>query len=132
MRPALADDLGDLVLAVVEFFGERRIAVRLFERIEIGALHVLDDRDLERLLVAHLDQDHRHIVHTPALRAARQRRPPATISYWSMAPRALRIRIGWMMPRSRIEAASSSSSASANTRRGLRGFGLTNSIGTRR
>src|SRR5215469_18043259 len=37
-----------------------------------------------------------------------------------------------MMPRSRIDAASSSSSVSAKLRRGLRGLGLRNSIGTRR
>src|SRR2546421_526658 len=38
MRPALADDLRDLVLAVFEFVRERLIAVRLFQRVEIGAL----------------------------------------------------------------------------------------------
>ena len=37
-----------------------------------------------------------------------------------------------MMPRSRIEAASSSSSSSAKIRRGLRGLGRRNSSGTRR
>src|SRR5712692_6460901 len=37
-----------------------------------------------------------------------------------------------MMPRSRIDAASSSSSASEKFRRGLRGLGRRNSIGTRR
>ena len=70
MRPALADDLGDLVLAVVELLGERLIAARLFERIEIGALHVLDDGKLERLAIADFEQQHRHIVQARALRRA--------------------------------------------------------------
>ena len=39
---------------------------------------------------------------------------------------------GWMMPRSRIEAASSSSSSSRNALRGLRGLGRRNSIGALR
>ena len=46
---ALADDLGDLVLAAFEFIGQRMIALRLFHRVEIFALHVFDDRDLERV-----------------------------------------------------------------------------------
>src|ERR1700747_1537384 len=40
--------------------------------------------------------------------------------------------IGWITPCCRIESASSPSSASAKSRRGLRGFGLRNSIGTLR
>ena len=49
---------------------QRLIAHRLFQRIEIGALHVLDDRKLERLAVGHLDHDDRHVVHAGALRRA--------------------------------------------------------------
>src|SRR4029077_15333973 len=70
MRPALADDLRDLVLAVLEFVGERLIALRLFERVEVGALHVLDDGDFERLAIADLDEEHRHVVQARALRRA--------------------------------------------------------------
>ena len=68
----------------------------------------------------------------PARCAARQRRSPAMISNMPVAPRAGRTTIGWMMPRSLIEAASSSSSASAKWRRGLRGLGCRNSMATRR
>jgi hypothetical protein len=45
---------------------------------------------------------------------------------------ASRTTIGWMMPRSLIEAASSSNSASVKVRRGLRGLALRLSIGARR
>src|SRR5271170_4134899 len=40
--------------------------------------------------------------------------------------------IGWMMPRSRSEATSSSSSALENVRRGLRAFGRNAPVGSRR
>ena len=39
-------------MRVVEIVGQRLIAHRLLDRIEIGALHVLDDGKLERLAVA--------------------------------------------------------------------------------
>src|SRR6202030_2133841 len=68
----------------------------------------------------------------PARWAACQRRSPAMISKASAAPRAGRTAIGWMMPRSLMEAASSTSWATGTSRRGLRGLGRRNSIGTRR
>ena len=49
MAAALADHAGDVVLAVAEIADKRAIAFRFFERIEIGALHILDDRKLQRL-----------------------------------------------------------------------------------
>ena len=52
MAATLADDLGDVVLRVIELVGERLIAARLFQRIEIAALDVLDDRQFERFGVA--------------------------------------------------------------------------------
>ena len=62
--------------------------------------------------VGHLEHDDRHLVQAGALRRA-----PAPLAGDDLeivrAPRAARTTIGWMMPRSRIEAASSSSSASA-------------------
>ena len=70
MRPALADDLRDLVLAVVEFIHQRQIARRLFDRIEIGALHVLDDGEFERLRVSRFHHRDRHFVQAGALRRA--------------------------------------------------------------
>ena len=44
--------------------------MRLFERIEVGALHVLDDRELERFLVVDLADDDRHFVQPGPLRRA--------------------------------------------------------------
>jgi len=46
---ALADDPGDIFLIVVELIHQGAIAVGLFERIEIGALHIFDNGDLQRL-----------------------------------------------------------------------------------
>ena len=71
--------LGDVFLAAFEFVGQRMIALRLFHRIEVLALHVLDDRDLER--VASLTST--GTIGTScrlASCAARQRRSPAMIS----------------------------------------------------
>ena len=67
---ALADDLRNVVLAAFEFIGERVIALRLFHRIEIFALHVFDDRDLERVAVADVDRHDRHLVQAGDLRGA--------------------------------------------------------------
>src|SRR6478752_1592325 len=64
--------------------------------------------------------------------AARQRRSPAMISKRSCDPFTGRTTIGWITPCCLTEAASSPSSASENVRRGLRGFGFRNSIGTLR
>ena len=70
MAAALADDFRDVVLAVFELVAERLIARRFFERIEVFALDVLDDRKLERLGVADLENDHGHVVNAGALRRA--------------------------------------------------------------
>src|SRR5438552_5689772 len=70
MRAALADDFCDLVMRVVEIVGERLIAHRLLDRIEVGALHVLDDGKLERLAVADFDRHDRNVVEPCALRRA--------------------------------------------------------------
>ena len=51
-------------------FGERVIALRLFHRVEVFALHVLDDRDLERVAVADIDRHDRHLVQAGELRGA--------------------------------------------------------------
>src|SRR5262245_64287129 len=75
MRPALADDTGDVVLAVAELLHKRLVAHGLFERIEIGALNVLDDGELERFAVVNFKEDHRHVVDAGALR-----RPPPPLT----------------------------------------------------
>ena len=70
MAAALADDAGDVVLAVLVVIDQRLIAERLFQRIEIRALHVLDDGEFERLAVGHFENDDRHFVQLRALRRA--------------------------------------------------------------
>ena len=67
MAAALADRFGDVVLAVAEFVGQALIARRLFDRIEVGALHILDDSELERFAIARLVHDDRHLVQAGAL-----------------------------------------------------------------
>ena len=67
---ALADDAGDVGVGVAVIGGELRVAVGLFERVEIGALDVLDDGDFERLAVAGLDDEDRDFVQAGALGGA--------------------------------------------------------------
>ena len=62
MAAAFADHAGDIVLAVAEIADQCAIPFRLFERIEIGALDVLDDRKLQRFAVSGLDDDDRNLV----------------------------------------------------------------------
>ncbi len=70
MAAALADDLGDILLAAFEFVGQRVIALRLFHRVEVFTLHVLDDHDLERIGIADLDRHDRNLVQAGDLRCA--------------------------------------------------------------
>ena len=51
MRAALADDLREIALGIAEILDEPLIAARFLDRVEIGALHVLDDRQLQSLAV---------------------------------------------------------------------------------
>lgn len=67
MAAAFADHAGDVVLAVAEIADQRAIAFGLFERIEIGALHVLDDRKLQRFGIGRLDDDDRNVVQAGTL-----------------------------------------------------------------
>jgi len=67
----------------------------------------------------------------PARCAARQRARPDDLELVGRAAHR-RTTIGWMIPFSRSDAASSSRSASGKSRRGLRGLGRRNSTGARR
>src|SRR6202165_6042940 len=67
---------------------------------------------------------------SPTICDARQRRSPAMILKRACETLPGRTTIGWITPCCLIESASSPSSASAKSRRGLRGLGLRNSIGT--
>ena len=70
MAAALADDFRDVVLAAFELVGQRVIALRLFHRIEVFALHVFDDRDFQRVAVADVDRHDRHFMQPGDLRGA--------------------------------------------------------------
>src|SRR4051794_33729359 len=67
---ALADDLGNVVVTVIVLARESLITARLFQRIEVRALHVLDDRKLERFAIAYFEQYDRDIMQARALRRA--------------------------------------------------------------
>ena len=103
--------------------------MRLFDRIEIGALDVLDDGKFERGTIIDLAHDDRDFGQPCPLR-----RPPAPLAGDDLiaAGTALdgRTTTGWTMPCSRIDCARSVRSASPKARRGLRGLGSMNSIGT--
>ncbi|CAM5215651.1 hypothetical protein BTHI11S_03443 [Bosea thiooxidans] len=70
MAAALADDAGQIVLGIVELRDQPLITGRFLDRIEIRALHVLDDGDLQRFAIIRLDQDHRDVVQLGPLRGA--------------------------------------------------------------
>src|SRR5260221_6427740 len=65
---ALAHHLRNLVLMVFELVNERLVACGLFQRIEVLALDVFHDGELERLDVADVENNHRNIMQACALR----------------------------------------------------------------
>ncbi len=75
MAAALADDAGDVAMRIAVSLAELGVAGRLLERVEIGPLHVFDNGDFERLSIAGLDNDDRHLVQARPLR-----RPPAAFA----------------------------------------------------
>ena len=131
MAATFADHPGDIFMASVVFAREALISARLLQRIEIGTLHIFDNRELECFRVARFDHAHGHIVQASALRGA-----PAPFARDDLInvlrSTQARTTTGWMMPRSLMETANSSSSTSEKLRRGLRGLGRRNSMGTRR
>ena len=66
-RSIFADRIGDLVLREMQFIGETAIGVRLFDRIQILALNVLDQRRSEQMFVWRLADDDRNLEQTGAL-----------------------------------------------------------------
>ncbi len=61
MAPALTDDLAEIVLSVTMLGDQLVIPKRLFQRIEVGALDILDDRQLERRAIIDIAHDHRDL-----------------------------------------------------------------------
>ena len=72
---ALAERLGQPLLGVAEAVHQLPVALRLLERVEVGALHVLDDRQLEHLGVGERAHHRRQRMHAGELR-----RPPAALA----------------------------------------------------
>ena len=70
MAAALADDVAEIGLGVVVLVDQLLIALRLLDRIEVGALHVLDDGEFERGAVVDVAHQHRDVVQPGALRRA--------------------------------------------------------------
>ncbi|MCY1236149.1 hypothetical protein D9M72_487920 [compost metagenome] len=58
---ALADNFAEIVLRVTVFGNQLLIAERLVERVEIRALNVLDDRDLERRAIVDVTDNDRNL-----------------------------------------------------------------------
>ena len=75
MTARLVDDLGEHLLRMPIFARQPLIGLRFFDRVEILALDVLDQRDLERLGIVEVANDDRHLVQPRALR-----RPPAPLA----------------------------------------------------
>ena len=70
MAAALADRISELLLRIAELIHQLLIGARFFQRIEVGALDILDQRDLQRLAVGKIADQHRHLVHAGALSRA--------------------------------------------------------------
>ena len=105
------------------------IGLGLLDRVEVLALDVLDQRDLERRGVVEVADDDRHFVQLRR-RAARQRRSPATISITRLADgpdddrlehAARADRLGQLVQRRLVE-----------RRRGWRGLATMSASGTHR
>jgi len=86
VHAALADHRGDVVVAVTVIVRERLIAGRLLDRVEIGALHVLDDASWQRFVIGRLMVKRPESRAASARCAARQRRRPPMISNESATP----------------------------------------------
>ena len=70
VRAALADDLRHVLLAMIKFLHQRQIAAGLLDGVEIGALHVFDDGEFQRLRIGRLHHGDRHVMQIGALRRA--------------------------------------------------------------
>ena len=82
MTATLADHFRQALLCVLKPLDQIAIATRLFERIEIGALDILDQRDLEMLLIGQIAHDDGQRMHAGPLR-----RPPAPLARHDLVAR---------------------------------------------
>ena len=70
MASAFADHAGDVAVRIAVSLAELGVAGGFLERVEVGPLHVFDDRDFERFAVSGLDDDDRDLVQRGPLRGA--------------------------------------------------------------
>ena len=70
MAARFVDDLGQRVLGMAVIARQPLIRLRLFDRVEILALDILDQRDLERFGIVELADDDRDFVKPCPLRCA--------------------------------------------------------------
>ncbi len=62
MTAALADDARKVLLGVVVALDQEPVPLPFLDRVQVLALHVLDDGDLDRFLIVQCTDDHRHVV----------------------------------------------------------------------
>ena len=67
MAAALAQSLGEALLGVAEAVDQLSVARRLLDRVEVGALDVLDDGDLQDLAVVEISYDYGYFFETGLL-----------------------------------------------------------------
>src|SRR3546814_7410094 len=72
---ALPERAREIFLGVLEVVDQAAVALRFFKRGQVLSLNVLDDRQLERLGVAEVADDDRHLMQLGALG-----RPPAPLT----------------------------------------------------
>jgi hypothetical protein len=121
----LCDGLSNIVLRSLEFVDQRLIARRLFDRVEVLALDILDDRKFKASpsVTSHDDRT--------SCRPALGRLPPPLVGDDLIGPGRVntgRTAIGWMMPRSH-RCRQLVEENNRKLRRGLRGLKRSSSIG---
>ena len=112
--------VGDVVLAEAELVDQLAIGVGRLDRVEVLALEVLDERELELLAIGELADDRRD-----PLEAGRDARPGGGARRRRAGSRRCVsvTRIGWRTPCSAMLAVSVASAASSMRWRGWYGFG---------
>ena len=75
MAATLAHFLGHILLGAVEAVDQLLIGHAFLDGVEVGALHILDDGDFQRLAIRQLAHHHRHVMQLGHLGSA-----PATLA----------------------------------------------------
>ncbi len=62
MAPALADNFCKILLRIAVTLDQELVSLTFFDRVQVLALHVLDDGDFDRLMISERTHDNRHGV----------------------------------------------------------------------